>query len=331
MKALAQLGATLGREFSYELLQAVSLWDEGTLQRGLHQLVEAEFLYQRGLPPQATYVFKHVLIQEAAYQSLLRSTRQQYHQRIAQVLEARIPRGLSRPSPSCWRITTRRQALNAQAISYLAAGGPARRGALGLCRGDQLTSPAAWSCSTTLPETRERIQQELSVQMIARHGIAGHQGRGAREVEQAYTHARELCQQIGEPDAALPRPVGALVGVYNARGELPDGAGQLGEQLLSLAQRLHDPDLLLEAHHALWTTLFCRGDLAAARAHQEQGMPSTTRSSTVPMPRSTVGTTLGCAVTIAQRLTLWLLGYPDQARGQQPGSSGPGPGARPPL
>src|SRR5262244_47905 len=91
VKSLAQLGATLGREFSYELLQAVSPWDEGTLRRGLQQLVEAEFLYQQGLPPQATYLFKHALIQEAAYQSLLRSTRQQYHQRIAQVLEARFP------------------------------------------------------------------------------------------------------------------------------------------------------------------------------------------------------------------------------------------------
>src|SRR4030095_8743534 len=79
------------REFSYALLRAVSPWDAGTLQRGLQQLVEAEFLYQQGLPPEATYRFKHALIQEAAYQSLLRSTRQQYHQRIAQVLEARFP------------------------------------------------------------------------------------------------------------------------------------------------------------------------------------------------------------------------------------------------
>jgi len=69
VKGLAQLGATLGREFAYNLLQAVSPWDEDTLHRGLHQLVEAEFLYQRGLPPQATYLFKHALIQEAAYQS----------------------------------------------------------------------------------------------------------------------------------------------------------------------------------------------------------------------------------------------------------------------
>jgi predicted ATPase len=91
VKGLAQLGATLGREFAYALLQAVSPWDEATLRRGLHQLVEAEFLYQRGMPPQATYVFKHALIQEAAYQSVLRSTRQRHHRRIAQVLAERFP------------------------------------------------------------------------------------------------------------------------------------------------------------------------------------------------------------------------------------------------
>ena len=76
VKGLAQLGATLGREFSYPLLQAVSPWDDDTLRQGLEQLVAAEFLYQQGTPPQATYRFKHALIQEAAYQSSLKSTRQ---------------------------------------------------------------------------------------------------------------------------------------------------------------------------------------------------------------------------------------------------------------
>ena len=91
VKTLAQLGATLGREFPYALLRAVAPWEEETLHQGLHQLVAAEFLYQRGVPPQATYTFKHALIQDVAYQSLLRSTRQQYHQRIAQALEAQFP------------------------------------------------------------------------------------------------------------------------------------------------------------------------------------------------------------------------------------------------
>jgi predicted ATPase len=87
VREIAQVGAVLGREFSYELLQAVSAIDEALLQQGLRQLVEAELIYQRGLPPQATYNFKHALIQDTAYQSLLKSTRQQYHRQIAQVFE----------------------------------------------------------------------------------------------------------------------------------------------------------------------------------------------------------------------------------------------------
>src|SRR5262249_24292954 len=76
VKEIAQLGATLGREFSYEVVHAISPMDKGTLQHGLRQLVEAELLYQRGLPPQATYIFQHALIQDTAYHSLLQSTRQ---------------------------------------------------------------------------------------------------------------------------------------------------------------------------------------------------------------------------------------------------------------
>jgi predicted ATPase len=117
VKGLAQLGATLGREFAYDLLQAVSLWDEGTLRRGLQQLVAAEFLYQQGLPPQATYRFKHALIQDAVYQSLLRSTRQQYHQRIAQVLEQRFP-DIAATQPELLAHHYTEAGLHAQAIPY---------------------------------------------------------------------------------------------------------------------------------------------------------------------------------------------------------------------
>src|SRR5205085_5166166 len=90
-REMAQVGATLGREFSYDLLQAVSRLDAVSLQQALGKLVEAEVLYQRGLPPQARYLFKHALIQDAAYQSLLKSTRQQYHQQIAQALADHFP------------------------------------------------------------------------------------------------------------------------------------------------------------------------------------------------------------------------------------------------
>jgi class 3 adenylate cyclase/tetratricopeptide (TPR) repeat protein len=90
-KGVAQLAATIGREFSYALLQALAPWEESTLQRDLRRLVEAELLYQRGLPPRATYLFKHALIRDAAYESLLKRTRQHYHQQIAGALEEHFP------------------------------------------------------------------------------------------------------------------------------------------------------------------------------------------------------------------------------------------------
>src|SRR5439155_26894000 len=117
VKGRVQRRATLGRRFAHEWLQAVSPWDEGTLRRGLQQLVEAEFLYQQGLPPQATYRFKHALIQEAAYQSLLRSTRQRHHQHIAQVLEAQFP-AICETQPELLAHHSTEAGLHEQALGY---------------------------------------------------------------------------------------------------------------------------------------------------------------------------------------------------------------------
>src|SRR5262249_51331941 len=116
-KGIAQMGATIGRQFAYDLLHAVSQLDDATLQRELGRLVEAELLYQRGLPPQATYVFKHALIQVAAYQSLLKSTRQQYHQRIAQVLEVQFSE-IAETEPELLAQHYTEAGLIAQAVSY---------------------------------------------------------------------------------------------------------------------------------------------------------------------------------------------------------------------
>src|SRR5207302_8198573 len=187
VKALAQLGATLGREFSYALLQAVSPWDEGALRRGLQQLVEAEFLYQQGLPPEATYLFKHALIQETASQSLLRSTRQQYHQRIAQVLEARFPeRCETQPELLAQHYTA--AGLAEQAIGYWQQAGQqasersAHREAVSHCTtGIELL--------TTLTETLEHTQQALSLHIALGAALQMAKGFGAPEVERAYAQA----------------------------------------------------------------------------------------------------------------------------------------------
>src|SRR5205807_1674899 len=116
-KGIAQLAAVIGRQFSYELLQAVSQLDAMTLLWELGRLVEAELVYQRGVPPQATYTFKHALIQDTAYQSLLKSTRQQYHQRIAHVLEEQFHDTVETQPELLARHYTE-AGLSAQAIPY---------------------------------------------------------------------------------------------------------------------------------------------------------------------------------------------------------------------
>ena len=161
VKEVAQLGATLGREFSYALLAAVSPLDDAGLQRGLQQLVTAELIYQRGLPPQARYVFKHALIQDTAYQSLLKSSRQQYHRQIAHVLEARFPETVE-TQPELLAHHYTQASLAEQAISYWQQAGEnalrrsAHREAIGHFR-------TALDVLRTLPESPERNKQELTL------------------------------------------------------------------------------------------------------------------------------------------------------------------------
>src|SRR5262249_24557815 len=247
VKALAQLGATLGREFAYALLQAVSPWDEGSLQQGLHQLVGAEFLYQQGLPPQATYRFKHALIQDAAYQSLLRSTRQQYHPRIAEVLEGRFPE-VCETQPELLAHHYTEAGLTTQAVCYWQRAGERAR--------DRSAPQEAIShCTTgiallqTLPETPARTLQAVTLHTALGAALQMAKGFAAPEVERAYTQARVLCQQVGETPALVPVLYG-LWQFYVGRPQFHT-ARELGETLLRLAQRAHDPALTVLAHHAL--------------------------------------------------------------------------------
>jgi len=308
VKGLAQLAATLGREFSYELLQAVSPLNEETLQRGLQQLVAAEFLYQRGLPPQATYLFKHALIQEAAYQSLLRSTRQQHHQRIAQVLEARFPE-VCTTQPELLAHHYTEAGLMAQAILYWQ-----RSGQRAVERSANLEAVAhltkGLEVLATLPDTPERAQQELDLQTTLGPALSNTRGPAAPEVLHAYDRARALCQQVGE----TPQLFQVLRGLwyfYLHRVELST-ARELGEQLLNLAQHIGDPALLLEAHYALGNTLNYLGEFVSTEAHFEQGIalynPEQHRGHAFRY-----GQDPGVICRAYAALTLWWLGYPDQA------------------
>jgi len=308
VKSLAQLAATLGREFSYALLQAVAPWDEAALHRGLHQLVEAEFLYQQGLPPHATYLFKHALIQDAAYQSLLRSTRQQHHQRIAQVLEARFPEIVAaQPEVVAHHYTE--AGLSAQALPYWQ-----RAGQRAIERYANLEAVAhlkqGLEVLATLLETPERTQHELTLQAALGASLMAVKGFSAPEVERAYARAHELCQQVGDtPQLCLV--LWGLLQFSIVRADI-QMALELGERLISLAQSIHDLDILLAAHNGLGTALpFC-GELHAARTHLEQSLALYD-----PLKHHAraffYGTNLQADSLAHLAHVLWLQGYPEQA------------------
>jgi class 3 adenylate cyclase/predicted ATPase len=304
VREIAQLGATLGREFSYELLQAVSPLDEETLQRGLQQLVEAELVYQRGLGPQAQYLFKHALIQDTAYQSLLKSKRQQLHQQIVHVLEERFSDTKER-QPELLAHHYTQVGLIEQAISYWQQAGQravARSAAVEavahLTKGLELLK--------TLPETPERLSQELTLQLALGAPLMITKGWGAPEVGEVYARARELCKQMGE----TPQLFSVLTGLslfYQVRGELPT-ARELAEELLTLAQTVQDSALLLQAHSALGSALLHLGEPVASREHMEQGIALYN-----PQQHRSPSTGDGASLRILAAVNLWVLGYPDQA------------------
>jgi class 3 adenylate cyclase/predicted ATPase len=307
-KAVVQLGAVLGRTFAYKLLRAVAPLDELALWRGLAQLVQAEVLYQQGVPPQATYTFKHVLIQEAAYQSLLKSTRQQFHQRIAQVLEARFPE-LVETQPELVAQHYTAAGCAEQAMPYWQRAGQQAR--------DRSANMEAIShCTTgiellkTLPETPEHTQQALTLYITLGAAWQMAQGLAAPEVEHAYTQAHTLCQQVGETPELVPVLFG-LWRFYFVRAQLHT-ARELGETLLRLARHAHDPALSVIAHTAFGVTCCHLGAFATARQHLEEAI-ALYLSDQRHTPVFRMGLDPGESCRVGAALTLWFLGYPAQA------------------
>ncbi len=307
-KEIAQLGATIGREFDYGLLQAVFPLTETTLQQGLHQLVEAELLYQSGVPPQARYLFKHALVQDVAYQSLLKSRRQQLHQQVAQVLVEQFPETVATQSELVAHHYTA-AGLTAQAIPYWRQAGQyaSQRGANTEAVGHITT---ALELLKTSPDTPAHTQQELPLQLalgalrMATHGFA------APEVEQAYRRAQELCEQTGDREQVFTALHG-LTNYYAMRAE-HQTARALADQMLAIAQEAQDSGLLIAAHRMQAITRLWVGEFLATRAHLEQGIalydPQRHRALTFRYGQNLV---VSCRLMAHQ--VLWILGYPDQA------------------
>ncbi len=267
-KEVAQLGAALGREFPYELLRSVSLLEEPRLHAGLAQLVDAELLYQRGAPPAATYTFKHALIQETAYQSLLKSVRQQLHARIAEVLEERFPERVA-AEPEVIARHCEQAGLAVQAIAHYQRAGEratqrsANEEAIGHLQ-------RALALVETLPETRERHQMELGLQMAIGAPLAAARGWSHPEYEGTYARARELTSQIGE-SPELPGVLVQMAAAYHVKGDLGTGAS-VAQEALAAAERTGEAFYLLSAHHQVGQSLFHRGHFSRALQHYEHSI-----------------------------------------------------------
>jgi class 3 adenylate cyclase/predicted ATPase len=308
-KELVQLGATIGREVLFTLLQAVTPQDERGLRERLGRLVNKELFYQQGLPPQLSYTFSHALVQEAAYQSLLRSTRQRYHAQIAEALQAQFPEAVQEnPELLAHHLTEAGRA--PEAIGYwLKAGQRAMQrsanteAAANLAKGLELVR--------ALPESPERYGAELALE--SSYGLATImiKGYAAPEVERAFERARVICEAIGQNAATLPVLCG-LWEFYVVRAEFERALG-IAERLRPLLAAGGDATFAPEIERIVGTTLLWRGDLAESVAYLEQGAGAAghAEATRTRPPRDFQDT--GVASLALLGCGYWLTGRADQA------------------
>jgi predicted ATPase len=308
IREVAQLGAVLGREFAYEMLQAIASLEETTLQEGLDQMVDAELLYRRGRPPRAKYIFKHALVQDAAYQSLLKRTRQYYHRQVAELLAARFSETAEAHPELVAHHFTEAGCFD-QAISYWR-----RAGKLATERSANLEAIAhctkGLDCVKASPESPDLARQELALQVTIGVPLVATKGYGAPEAAAHYHRARELCEQMGETHQLLPVIYGQWLDSA-AHGDYRT-ARAFGEELLHFAAQQEDSGPVVVGHRTIaWIDLFL-GDLSRSQTHVDQGLSlydaERHRSLAFQYAHDSKVALLGCRACLE-----WLTGYPARA------------------
>jgi predicted ATPase/class 3 adenylate cyclase len=286
----AQLGAIIGRQFDDALIRAVSPLDEMSLQQDLHCLVGNELLYQRGVGSDATYRFKHALIQDAAYQSLLKGTRQQFHQQVARAVETHFPE-IAEQQPELLAHHYTEAGISEQAISYWQ-----KAGEKAILRSANLEAiiylRKGMELFATLPDKANRTEGKLALRLVLGEALKSAKGFAAPEVEHEYNRAYALCQCMGNT-TRLFEVLRGLRQFYLMRGPLQT-ACEVGEHYLKLARQHQNTAAVHTGHFLLGNPLFCRGDLITALTHLQQNN--------------------GPVSSAWRALLLWHLGYPDQAR-----------------
>jgi len=308
VKDIAQIGATIGREFSYELIAAVAPMAPAQLDDALARLTESGLAFRRGTAPEVTYTFKHALVQDAAYDSLLKSRRQPLHSKIARVIEERFPNikntepevlahhltaaGLTEAAVPLWHsagtLGLKRMALN-EAISHLN-------------RGLELIS--------TLPSSSERDASELELRIVLGTAWMALKGWPAQELGSALHPALALAKSLKRDDALLPILWGLFCNIHT-QGRRAD-ALDWAKEMLETGVSSGNSDILMVGHMAAMCSYFHIGELIKAREHADQVLALYDYEKHYHLadilnhdPKTFVG-------VWTAHLT-WMLGYPDQA------------------
>jgi len=310
-REVAQVGAAIGRDFSHDLLLATAPRGAAETEEALGRLVAAGLVFRRGIVPATEYQFKHALVQDTAYGSLLRGPRQALHARIAAALQARdkdiaerapelIAHHLAEAGDSdaaaCWWLEagqrSARRSANVEAMAHLSRGLAGLKG---------------------LPDTPERRRRELALQLALGPALFSHHGFSAPQARAAYERARTLAADLGDDRARFAAVWGCWLSGHNLTDTLAHEVGSLSDELSRVAERLGDPALRLQAHHSAWATMMSEGRLAALREHVRQGLLLYDRDQHRHHAIVYGGHDPAVCGYGQGAVALWFLGYPDQA------------------
>jgi class 3 adenylate cyclase/predicted ATPase len=311
VKDVAQIAAVIGRDFSHELLAAVAPLDPETLAGALTRLADAELVFRRGAPPHATYSFKHALVQEVAYGSLLRSRRQQLHALVGSVLQEQFSESVAdQPEVLAYHFTE--AALTEQAIAWwLRAGERAKKRSANVEAIAHLSQ--GLSLVEALPDTPHRMQDEFALRMAMGGPLIATKGYGAPEVEQTFLRAQQLCERLGR----LSDLFAVLRGLWNCylgRAELLR-THDLAEQIVKLAEEKPEPLRCAVSRRALGSTLFYFGRFHDACEQLEQSIALHEAAAVGADPRASILLYADCPGVVCRvylALSQWLRGFIDR-------------------
>jgi class 3 adenylate cyclase len=308
-KEVGQIGAVLGREFGYDLIEQVARRPAAELLVGLERLAEAGLLFCRGVAPQSSYLFKHALVQDAAYGTLLRVRRQEVHARVATMLEQNFADLVEhQPELLAYHLTAAGDTERA-VDQWLKAG---RHSAERSAHHEAIRHfDHGLAALAALPEGAGRDEREIGLQLARGSSLFTAEGYSSAGAAEAYARARQVAEGRSNPQQLFM----AVYGLWQSA----NGAGRilecrrLSNRLEQLTAGKADDDLLLEAHHSAWATCLFAGEPVAAQEHSEAGRrlydPERHRSHRLLYGGHDPGV---CAGKVGAK-ALWMLGFPDKA------------------